>query len=143
MADDRVRGKAFKTLLLDAIREGCMLEADHNSTKEDLERLYISHVAERAFDISDNNSTTLLKELLNKSYPGLKAALPEINFDLPEAATPLQKAEAILLAVSKGEIPPDVGVMLIQASKHVIDIEATTELKDRLTAIEKELGLID
>lgn len=70
-----------------------------------------------------------------------KPTMPLVEFSMPDKATPLQKAEAILKAVSKGQMPPDIGAMLIQAAKHVIDIEETTELKERLDAIEKELGI--
>jgi len=68
--------------------------------------------------------------------------MPDVSFTLPEDATPVEKAEAILKAVSDGDIPPDVGALLIQAAKHTIDIEMATELKERMAKIEKELGLV-
>ena len=140
-SDERKRGKAFKTLLFDAIRDQCLIEANDNSTKEEIETLYIGHIARRAFDSEDKDSGTLLKETLNKSYPGLKATLPSIHFDLPPNATPLDKANAILDAVATGTIPPDVGAILVQAAKHTIDIEMATELKDRMDKIEESLGI--
>lgn len=139
--EERKRGKAFKTLLFDAIRDQCLLDANDNSTKEEVERLYIGHIAARAFDKDDKDSGTLLKETLSKSYPGLKSTLPSIHFELPENATPLQKANAILDAVASGTIPPDVGAILVQAAKHTIDIEMATELKDRMDKIEESLGI--
>ena len=140
-SEPRKRGKAFKTLLLDAIREECLLDTSHNSTKEEVESAYVSHLARRAFDPSDNNSAMLLKELVNKSYAGLKSTMAPINFDLPKNSTPLQKANAIMEAVSDGRIPPDVGALLIQGAKHTIDIEMGTELKDRIEKIEESLGI--
>jgi len=140
-SEERKRGKAFKTLLFEAIREESLLDIGHGATKEEIERSYIAHIAKRAFDPDDRDSGTLLRETLNKSYPGLKATLPAIEFDLPKDATPLQKANAILDAVATGVIPPDVGAILVQAAKHTIDIEMATELKDRMDKIEESLGI--
>jgi len=136
------RTKSFRTKILDVIRNESLIGANRDTTKEEAEALYLSHFARRAFDVDDPASATLSRELLNKSYPSLKSSLPPVNFKLPEDATPIEKAEAILQAVSVGDIPPDVGTMLIQAAKYTIDIESATELKDRLAAIEKELGIV-
>lgn len=143
LAEDskRVRGKAFKTLLLESIKEHSLLELDPDEDNNAAEKAYIRHLATRAFDSEDKDSATLLKELLSKSYPGMKSTLPTIDFHLPDNATPLQKADAILTAISSGVIPPDVGVMLVQAAKHIIDIEMATEMKARLDAIEESLGI--
>ena len=138
---DRKRGKAFKTILLESIRNNALIGCNDTTSTEDTELAYVSHVAERAFNSDDKDSGTLLKELLSKSFPGLKSTLPSVEFDLPKESTPIQKANAILDAVSNGAIPPDVGALLIQAAKYTIDIEMATELKDRMDKIEKELGL--
>ena len=133
------RGKSFKSLLMDAIKEDSLLELPDKAKKEDVERAFIKHIAIRATDYEDKDSATLLKELLSKSYPALKSALAPIKFDLPDNATPIETAEAIMKAVSDGYVPPDIGVMLIQASKHVIDIEVGTELKERIERLEEAL----
>ncbi len=139
--EERKRGKAFKTLLLESIKEGSLLDVGHGDSKEKVEQAYVNHIAKRAFDATDPQSATLLKELLSKSYPGLKSTMPTIEFDLPKNSTPIQKANAILEAVSASLIPPDVGALLIQAAKYTIDIEMGTEMKDRIEKIEKSLGL--
>ena len=135
------RGKSFKTLLMDAIKEDSLLALPDNAKKEDIERAFIKHIAARATDSEDKDSATLLKELLSKSYPTLKSALAPIKFDLPVNATPIETAEAIMKAISDGYIPPDIGVMLIQAAKHSIDIEMATEVKERMDRIEEALGI--
>jgi hypothetical protein len=135
------RGKSLKSLLMDAIKEDSLLDIPDEAKKEDIERAFIKHIAIRATNNDDKDSATLLKELLSKSYPALKATLPTVDFDLPEKASALEKAEAILKAVSDGHISPDIGVMLIQASKYTIDIEMATEIKARLDAIEDSMGL--
>ena len=136
------RGKSFKTLLMDAIKEDSLLELPDKAKKEDIERAFVKHVAVRATDATDKDSATLLKELLNKSYPALKSALAPIRFDLPDNASPIETAESIMKAVSDGHIPPDIGVMLIQAAKHSIDIELATEIKERLAKLEEAMGLV-
>lgn len=139
--EKKKRGKSFKNKILDVIREEGMILATSDMTREEAEKVYLTHFAKRAFDIDDQASGTLSQVLINKSYPSLKPTLPTVNFDLPDNATPLQKAEAILKAVSEGHISPDIGVMLIQASKYTIDIELATHIKERLDAIEESMGL--
>ena len=135
------RGRSFKTKLLDVIRNEGLLEVGPAASDDAAENAYLKHLATRAFDKDDAQSATLLKELLSKSYPGLKSTLPNINFELPPNSTPMQKANAILDAVSTGVIPPDVGALLVQAAKYTIDIEQATELKDRMDKIEIALGI--
>ena len=135
------RGRSFKNKLLDVIRNEGLLDVSPTAGNDTAENAYLKHLAERAFDSEDPASATLLKELLSKSYPGLKATMPNIEFDLPPDSTPIQKANAILEAVSTSVIPPDVGALLIQAAKYTIDIEMGTEMKDRIEKIEESLGL--
>jgi hypothetical protein len=135
------RGRSFKTKLFEVIRNESLLDLEPNASIDTAENAYLKHFATRAFDSSDQASGALLKELLSKSYPGLKATMPTIDFDLPENSTPIQKANAILKAVSEGGIPPDVGALLIQAAKYTIDIEIGTEMKERIEKIEESLGL--
>ena len=45
------------------------------------------------------------------------------------------------MAISTGDIPPDVGSMLIQAAKNMVDIELATDLKERIEAIEAKLNV--
>lgn len=140
--EKKKRGRSFRNLLLDAIRDSSLLDVKSNDSKEAIEQAFITHIAIRATDANDKDSASLLRELLGKSYPSLKSALAPIKFDLPEIATPIETADAIMKAVSDGFIPPDIGVMLIQAAKHSIDIEMATEVKERLAKIEEAMGLV-
>lgn len=133
------RGKGFKAKLLDAIRKQSMLELEEGATREQAEEAFMNHLATRAFD--KDGDSILLRELINKSYPSLKSALPEYKFLLPnDATTPAMKAEAVFKAVADGHIPPDVGNLLIQAAKGMIDIEVGTELKERIEKLEVMLS---
>lgn len=128
------RGKAFKTKLFEAIREKALLEASPDASNDDVEQLFIQHLAVQA--MSEDN-IGMLRELMNKSYPPLKPTMDAFSFDLPEDSSPSQKAQAILVAVSNGDLPPDVGSMLITASKAALDIDVMTDLKERIEALEK------
>lgn len=133
----KARGRSFKNKLLDTIKEESLLDVETGASKETVERAFIMHIAKRAFDKDDNNSSTILKELISKTYPTLKAALPEYPFKLEDDATPAEKAEAVFNAIASGSIPPDVGSMLIQAAKNMVDIEIGTEIKERVAKLEE------
>lgn len=137
------RGKAFKTILLDAIREESLIGLTSSSTKEDADKAFIKHIAKRAFDKEDQNSAMLLKELITKSYPSLKPTLDRIKFDFPESGTDSEKALSVLSAVSNGSVPPDVGQLIVGIIKDNSVIEANTDLKQRIIEIEKSLGIVN
>ena len=126
---------------LDVIREEALIGASPNMSKAEAERLYLKHVSARAFDSKDNNSATLLKELLSKSYPTLKATMPTVDFEFSETSTPSNQASQILKAAAEGKIPPDVAQIFISSIASMMKIEEVTEIAKRLDEIEKALGL--
>ena len=138
---EKRRGRSFKTLLLESIREKSRLDLTPKSSKEDAEKAFIDHCATRAFNPDDNASGTILKEFLNKSFPGLKSTLEKIKFDFPEDGTPTQKSLAVVQAISNGALPADVGQTIIGIIKDSVVIEEGTDLKDRIESIEKAMGL--
>jgi hypothetical protein len=79
----------------------------------------------------------LLKEFLTKSYPSLKPTLERFKFTFPKDGTDSQKALAVLEAISTGDLPPDVAQMVMSIIKDNSVIEANTDLKDRIMALEK------
>jgi hypothetical protein len=116
------RGKSERTKILDAMKRQGRGE----------EGFYDVLVA-RAFDPEDNFA---YKELLQRIAPLRKAVMPDIEFELDLKASPQEKAAQILNAVSQAIIPPDIGMGLINAIRNVIDIEANTELKERIEKLE-------
>ena len=108
------RGRAFKTLLLEVLREESMIGLKKKSTKDEANKAFIKHVANRALNIEDPNSAMLLKELITKSYPSLKPTLEKSSFDLRENGTDLEKANDVLRAISNGDLAPDVGALVVQ-----------------------------
>lgn len=130
------RGKAFKTLLLEVLREESMVGLK-KSTKDEANKAFIKHVANRALNAGDPNSAMLLKELITKSYPSLKPTLDKITFDFRANGTDLEKASDVLSAIASGEIPPDVGTLIMSVIKDNSVIETNTILAERIEALEK------
>ena len=137
----RARGKSFKTLLMEVIKQESMIGITPKSTKEDADKAFIKHVAKRAFaGDEDQNSGMLLKELLTKSYPSLKPTLEKFEFEFNADGTDLEKASSILKAISSGVLPPDVGQLIVGVIKDNSIIEANTDLKDRIIKLEAALN---
>jgi hypothetical protein len=129
------RGKAFKTKLFEAVRAQSLLHVKPDSPIDEVEQVFIQNLALKA--MGEDGDLVLLKDLMNKSYPPLKPTMDAFDFDLDPDSTPSEKAQQILVAVSNGQIPPDVGSLLINAAKAALDIEALTDIKLRLEALEK------
>ena len=132
----RARDKAFKTKLFEAMKSKALLNATPEMGVEAVELLFIEHLAYEAMKTEDPD-IYLLKDLMNRSFPPLKATMDTFNFALDPESSPSDKAQAILMATAMGDIPPDVGTMLIGAAKNALDIEALTELKERISNLEK------
>ena len=125
------RGKAKKTLMLDAIRSVCK-----GGEQEFLEKLVTIGLGDK--DIPPNPA--LLTLVINRIEPPLKAISPMVEFDFDSSDKPHVKADKILQAVSDGKIPPDIGQMFVSSIKAMIDIEEYTDLKDRIEKLEKVLS---
>ena len=126
------RGKAKKSLMLEAIREVC------GSEQEFLQSVITIGMGDRDKEIHPN--PTLLTLVLNRIEPPLKAVAPMVEFDFDIDAKPHEQANQLLNAVSNGQIAPDIGQMFISSLKSMIDIEEYTDLKDRIERLEKALA---
>ena len=124
------RGKAKKTLMLDAIRSVC--GSEHKFMKKVI-NIGLGLEGEPA-------NPTLLSLALNRVEPSLKSVSPMVNFEFRRDAKPHEQAADVMVAVSEGLIPPDIGQMFIASIKSMIDIEEYTELKDRIESIEGTLN---
>ena len=116
------RGKSERTKILEAMSRAGKTE----------EGFYDELVA-RAENPDDNFT---FKELMSRLSPIPKAVAPTIKFDLDESGTISQKAEQIIVGISKGNIPPDLGNQLIVSMSSLMNIKEKTEFEDRLKAIE-------
>lgn len=121
------RGKSERTKILEAMsRTG--------QTEEGFYDLLVT----KAMNPEDNFT---FKELMSRLSPIPKAVAPLVEFEFPKNAKPHIQASYVLKAVSSGVIPSDIGNMFVQSIKAMIDIEEYTDLKERIEAIEKSLGV--
>lgn len=121
-AQRKPRGKSERTKILEAMSRAGKTE----------EGFYDELVA-RAGNPDDNFT---FKELMSRLSPIPKAVAPTIEFDLDENGTISEKAEQIIIGISKGRIPPDLGNQLIVSMSSLMNIKEKTEFEDRLKAIE-------
>ena len=135
----RRRGKLFKTLLMDSLRENALIGLSENDSAEDAERAFIKEVAGRALG-NDSNSGMLLKELVGRSYPSLKPVMQCVEFDFDKTGSVSEQVGQIIEAASNNQIPPDVANLFVQTIKAAIDIEASVDLKARIEALETLLN---
>lgn len=126
------RGKAKKSLMLEAIRSVC------GSEQEFLNQVIKVGLGDAVNEVAPN--PTLLTLVLNRIEPPLKAIAPMVEFEFNSDAKPHEQANQILNAVANSQIAPDIGQMFIASIKSMIDIEEYTDLKERITKLEETLN---
>jgi hypothetical protein len=141
------RGRNKRTLILEAIRESASLSLTPDATNDDTEKAVFAHLAESAFspvsELQKDQSSTCLSILMKKGWPDLKPQDPMIEFEFDSSGSPLQKANQLFDAISKGFIPPSTGLSLINAMASVMKIEEVTEIRKEIERIKDKLGIAD
>lgn len=77
------------------------------------------------------------KIVLDRLLPPLKATAQSVQLALPESASPLDTARAILSATASGTLAPDIAAQLVSAVGTFCRIEEIEELRIRIAALEK------
>lgn len=135
------RGKAKKTLMLEAIRSVCGNEQDflkqvvsiglggwtQPEQKEDEDSVE---------PVFQNPNPMLLNMVLNRIEPPLKSVAPMVKFKFNAKGKPHEQALQVLDAMAKGEIPSDVGGLFITSISSMLNIQEKTDFEERLKAIE-------
>tara|TARA_R110000772_G_scaffold106420_3_gene208364 strand:- start:1604 stop:2068 length:465 start_codon:yes stop_codon:yes gene_type:complete len=137
------RGRSNKTIILEMMREKGHLSLSKEATKEESEKAFFDNVATSAFNPEDQNRGMCLKLLADKGWASVKPSSEMINFEFNEDAKPHVQAAQVMKGAADGVIPPDIANTFINSIKAMIDIEEHTDLKERIEAIEKSLGLIN
>ena len=119
----RGRGKSERTKWVEALKRSSHTEEDF------YDAIVIEAMTEK--------SPIAMDHILKRISPIPKAVAPYIEFNLDSKAKPHEKAGQILDAISNGEVPPDIGTMLISSVKAFVDIEEYTDLKERIEKLEK------
>lgn len=141
------RGKSKKTIILNAIRSESMIDfADDDSltdveNRDRAEAAFFTHIANRAFNPSDEGSGMCLKLLADKGWSSVKPSSDYIEFDFDKDAKPHIQASQVMKATADGLIPPDIANMFVSSIASMMKIEEVTEISRRLAEIEKALGV--
>lgn len=120
------RGKSTRGKILEAFE-----------TEGKTEEGFYCLLVQKAFSPDD---AFAFKELLGRLAPLKKSVMPSVEFEFNKAGTPAEQVAQILDAISEGSVPPDVGNMIISSVKNAVEIEANTDLKARIEALENLLN---
>ena len=121
------RGKAKKTLMLDAIKSVCGTE----------EKFFKKVVALGLGDSDTPANPTLLTLVLNRIEPPLKPVSPMVKFDLDTTLKPFEQCDQILRAAANEQINPDIAKMFIESIASMLRVQEITDIDERLKAIEQ------
>ncbi len=133
----RHTGERARTRLLRAMANVTRkVTAPDGTQKEEYltEDKYLEEVVRASF-----NDGKLMKELFARLSPAAKSLAPTVAIDFPEDGTPVEKMEAVLFAVTRGTISPDVGITITAMIKQTVDVNEVTELMDRMAKLEESI----
>lgn len=134
------RGKAKKTLILNAIKKASLMGTNPDSTRDEAEEAFFVHVATQAANLTGEHFGLCLKILADKGWSSVKPTMEHVEFEFNAEATPANQAAQVMKAASHGLIAPDIANMFISSIASMLKIDEVTELQARLEAIEKVLG---
>lgn len=81
----------------------------------------------------------LMIQVFSRLSPQAKSLAPTVEIEFPENGSPVQKMEAVLNAVVRGQISPDVGITISAMIKQTSDVAEVTELMDRMQRLEEQI----
>ena len=135
------RGRSKKTLIIEAIKEKALLTVDKDAKASDVEKAWFAELIKKAMNPDDGDSGLCLRLVTERGWAALKPSSENVEFEFDPNADPHIQAAQVMHAIAEGNIPPDLGLAFVGGIKSMLDIEEVTELKERLEAIEKELGI--
>ena len=136
------RTKNKLTLVLEAIKQEKLLNTDGRTSKEGVEKAVFAYLAKAAFSPTEDQAVIAnlcLQTLIKKGWPDSKPTCEPIQFKYDKSGTASDNAQSVLYAVSTGDIPADVGGVIIGMIKDGIAIKESTDMIQRLEAIEAQL----
>ncbi|MAF43441.1 MAG: hypothetical protein CMI54_04630 [Parcubacteria group bacterium] len=134
------RGKSKKTLIMDALRKEALSGVSEGATNEEVETAWFSHLVKIAFNSEDKDSGLCLRLLTERGWSALKPSSECVRFEFDPSAEPHVQAGQVMDAVAQEIIPPDLGIAFVGGIKSMIEIEANTELKERIEKLEAMLN---
>lgn len=76
------------------------------------------------------------KLCIDRLAPPIKPSAETVEVDLSEAATSHARAETVLAAIARGEVPPDTGKLLLDAIGVVSALGELADMERRIAALE-------
>jgi hypothetical protein len=87
-----------------------------------------------------NEGGVYLRLVADRALPPNKPTFEPIKLCYLKDSTAVEKANAVFSAIVGGEVPADIGAMLIDSLAKMLAIEEHAELKQRIEILEKLLG---
>ncbi len=120
------RGKSERTKILESFKRLSRTEDE-----------FYDLLTDKAFNPEDQFS---FKELLSRLSPIPKAVAPLINFTFDKEGSIGQQSAQIVDAIAKGEIPPDLGNLLMGSMQAMYKIKELSEFAEKLDQLETLLA---
>jgi hypothetical protein len=125
------RGKAKKTLIIEALNANSLTEAD----------FFDAMVKKAMFGGNDGDGDPqMMKEVAARLYPMSKATLPAYEFEFPTQGTMTEKADAIINAVGESLLPIDAARAFMDILETKASIFEKEELAERVAKLEELLS---
>lgn len=134
------RGKGKKRLMLDAIRDTCP-GGEHEFLKN-LVTIGMGGLVDISLPDDDPEfeykqpNPMLLSLVLNRIESPLKPVSQTYKFHFDENADNHTQAKQVLKAMADGDLPADIGQIMINSISAMLNIQEKTDFEERLKAIE-------
>lgn len=132
------RGPQFRTLLLQALKTVKYPEINENGEKVErtlTEERFIQKGIEMAM-----HDPSMYRDILARLIPYTRPTMPNVQFDFDPAWTPNERIDAIMKAVSAGDIAVDVAHALIDIFKKGAEVQEISGILERLTELETRIN---
>jgi hypothetical protein len=134
------RGPSKRTLILDAIKKQSIEGLPDNATRAQVESAWFEHLLSVALDNKNKDSGLCMRLITERGWSAVKPSAECIEFEFDPSLPPTEQASQVMAAVAGGHVPPDLGITFISGIRSMIDIEANTELKERIDRLEAMLN---
>ena len=107
--------------------------ATHENLRQSIEQ-HAPEILAALLEQAKAGDTAAAKLLLDRCIPTLRPS--DATVTLPHADTLAGKGEAVIAALSDGELPPDVAAVMMHALQSLAKVIETSELQRRIEALE-------
>lgn len=127
------RGKGKRASMLDAIREECK-----GGEAEYLRKVVKASIG-NGKDIKP--CAQLMQYVMQRIEPITKNVMPVVNFKYNAKGDPVQQIDSILAEIASGEMPADIGNVIVSMIQTRMKIKEISEFEERLNQLESNAGL--